>query len=178
MKRFMVLSVACLPLVLGDATAETKKEQIAKHIQALKDPSEGTRAGACKGIADIGRLKASYAKDAIAPLAEMVRKDNSARVRAEAATALGAVDPEEYQAAVEALIAAVKDDKDNGVHRAAISALGQLGPKAKDALPVLNEQLEKLRKQIGDDKAKQKQFRDQLKVLTGAINSINGNRKK
>lgn len=182
MTRFMAWSVAGVLLVLSPVWGQgSKKEEIAKHIKNLKDKDEKARLTACKGVAEIGRLKASYAKDAVEPLTEMVRKDSSAGVRAEAAKALGAIDPEEYKDAVEALAAAVKEDKSDDVHRAAIEGLGMLGPKAKDALPVLQEQADKLKKQIDDvkdDKAKAKKIQGQLKIVTGSIRAISGGGKK
>jgi len=181
MKRIAVLSVGCLLLGLVQAEADgPKKEEIGKHIKTLTEKDEKARLNACKGIAEIGQLKASYGKDAVVPLTAMVRKDDSARVRAEAANALGIIDPEESAPVVKALMEALKEDKDDGVHRAAVGALGRLGTKAKDALPTLREEQERVQKLIadaGDDKAKAKRFKEQMKTISGAIQSVSGSKK-
>jgi HEAT repeat protein len=176
MKRFVALTVGCLLLSTGFVPAQgSKKEEATKAIKSLKDKDEKSRISACKTLAEIGKLKASYAKDAVEPLTTMVRKDDNAKVRAEAASTLGVIDPEEYKKVVEALSEAVKEDKDDAVHQAAITALGSLGGKAKDALPVLMEEKEKFDKKIADakdDKDKIKKIRAQMKPLNAALQSI------
>jgi HEAT repeat protein len=176
MKRFVALTVGCLLLGTGIVQAQgSKKEEAAKAVKSLKDKDEKSRISACQKLADIGKLKAAYAKDAVEPLTSLVRKDDSAKVRAEAANTLGVIDPEEYKPVIEALAEAVKEDKDNGVHQAAITALGSLGGKSKDALPVLVEEQDKYKKQIEDakdDKNKIKRIRAQMKPVDAAIRSI------
>jgi hypothetical protein len=135
----------------SDLTAQTpNKADIPKFITNLKDKDAKVRIDGCKGIAAIGKLKASYAKDAIEPLIGLVKKDDDAKVRAAAAAALGSCDPEDKEA-VTVLIDALKNDKDKGVHTAAAQALGQLGAKAKEALPALKEAAAKA-KEDGDKK--------------------------
>src|SRR5262245_24870602 len=107
MKRLVALTAGCLLLSLGFVSAEgQKKEEAAKFVKNLKDKDEKSRIAACKGLAEIGRLKAAYAKEAVEPLTTMVRKDDSAKVRAEAANTLGVIDPEEYKGVVAALMEA------------------------------------------------------------------------
>jgi len=172
----MALSVGCLLLGLGYAGADSKKDEAAKYTRDLKAKSENDRITAIKGIAEIGRLKAVYAKDAVVPLTEMVKKDSSAKIRAEAATALGAIDPEDYQPVVEALAEALKD-KDDNVMTASASALGSLGAKAKDALPALKEASAKVKNELDDvkdDKKKAQKFKNQQKAIGGALKAIQG----
>jgi HEAT repeats len=142
MNRLVALGLVGLMVALasvGELTAQApKKEEIGKFIMNLKDKDAKTRIDGCKGIAAIGKLKASYAKDAIEPLMELVKKDTEAKVRAAAASALGSCDPEDKEA-VTVLIAALKEDKDKDVRTAAATGLGQLGAKAKEALPALKE---------------------------------------
>ncbi len=181
MKRLVALSIGCLLVAWTAAGADSpKQEEVKKYVANLKDKDEKSRINACKGIGEIGQLKSSYAKDAVEPLTALVRKDGSARVRAEAANALGLIDPEQSGPVVEALMGALKDDKDDGVHRAAITALGRLGAKSKDALPLLREEQEKVKKMLDDvkdDKAKSKRFKEQMKVINGAIMAIGGGKK-
>jgi len=178
MKRLVALSVGCLFLSVGFLPAQgTKKEEAAKAVKNLKEKDEKARIAACKTLEDIGKLKAAYAKDAVEPLTTMVRKDDSSKVRAAAATTLGSIDPEEYKPVIEALSDAVKEDKDNGVHQAAIAALGTLGAKAKEALPVLMEEQARLKKEMADakdDKAKAKKIQNEMRPVNMAIQSIRG----
>jgi len=142
MRRLVALALVAAMLGLayvGELTAETpKKEDIPKFLENLKSKEPKTRIEGCKGIAAIGKLKASYAADAVKPLMEMVKKDDDAKVRAAAASTLGAIDPEDEKA-VDVLIDALKEDKDKDVRAGAAQGLGALGVKAKKALPALKD---------------------------------------
>ena len=69
----------------------------------------------------------------------LVKKEDDAKVRAEAAITLGAIDPEDKEA-VTTLIEVLKDEKtDKGVRAACATGLGSMGAKSKEALPLLRE---------------------------------------
>lgn len=180
MNRILALSVACLLLGTAFAPAESKKEEIAKDLKTLKGKDEKAKISAIKEIADIGKLKAAYAADAVVPLTEILQKDESGKLRAEAAAALGAIDPEEYKPVVDALTEALKD-KDDAVWKASATALGSLGAaKAKDSLPALKELSDKIKEKIDDakdDKAKAKKLNADRKIVQGAIGALNGKTK-
>jgi len=157
MKRLIALSLGCLWLALaGAAGAQDKpdKKQVPAYIATLKNAkaSDKAKEDACKGLYEVGRIKAAYIKDAVEPLIMLVKKEESAKVRTEAARALGAADPEDAKDTVEALIERVKEDKETNVKAAAIIALGLLGAKAKSALPAMKAAAEDARKAAADDK--------------------------
>jgi len=149
MKMLVVLGLACLFLSAGHVGAQGKKSDIQKYIKELNAKDAKARLSAVQGIAKIGQVKSSYAKDAVAPLCDRVEKDSDAGVRAAAALALGQVDADATMAAP-VLIKAVESDKDRGVQVNAITALGYLGGGAKEALPLL----QKIRMEAGAEAGK------------------------
>lgn len=175
MKRLAVFGLIGLFLgaaYLGELTAQApNKAEMPKFIataaDAKKDAKE--RLAALRNIARIGRLRASYAKDAVDPLILLVQKEPDAKVRAEAALSLGAIDPENKEAVV-TLIAVLKDEKtEKGVRTACITALGTMGAKSKDAIPALKE-VQALAKKDKDKKLG--------KAAKGALKSIQSQIKK
>lgn len=175
MRRLVVIGLVGALLgigYLGELTAQTpKKEEMPKFIATAKDKNKSAsdRIAAVRNIARLGRLKASYAKDAVEPLIMMVKKEDDSKVRAEAALALGAIDPEEKEA-VTTLIDVLKDEKtDKGVRAACVTALGTLGGKSKDAIPVLKE-VQAMAKKDKDKKLG--------KAAGGALKSIQSQLKK
>jgi len=145
MKRLVVLGLIGLFVAaayLGELTAQTpNKADMPKFIDTAKDTKKDAkdRIAAVRNIGRLGRLKASYAKDAVEPLIMLVKQEKDAKVRAEAAVTLGAIDPEDKEA-VTTLIEVLKDEKtDKGVRAACATGLGTMGAKSKDALPLLRE---------------------------------------
>jgi HEAT repeat protein len=125
---------------LEELTAQTppSKADLPKFMDNIKSKDPKTRIDGCKGIGALGRLKKSYTLECAKPLREMLKKDDDAKVRAAAAGALGAIDPDEPDA-VKSLISALKEDKDKAVRAAAAQGLGLMGRKAKEAIPALKE---------------------------------------
>ena len=79
---------------------------------------------------------------AVPALIEALRADENTSTRASAAWALGLIGSKGNPAiVVPALIEALRDDNDE-VHRKVIAALGVIGPKARDAIPALEKELE------------------------------------
>ena len=145
MKRLVVFGLIGLFLgtaYLGELTAQApNKADMPKFIATAKDTKKNSkdRVTAIKNIARLGRLKASYAKDAVAPLIMLVKKEEDNKVRAEAAVTLGAIDPEDKEA-VTTLIDVLKDEKtDSAVRAACATGLGSMGAKSKEALPLLRQ---------------------------------------
>ena len=160
MKRFVVLVLACLFLSGGQVDAQGKKSEIQKYIKELNAKDAKERLNAVQGIAKIGMLRASYAKDAVAPLCVRIEKDGDGKVRAAAALALGQIDADATKAAP-VLIKAVESDKDREVQVNAITALGYLGAGAKEALPLL----QKIRTEAG---AEAKKYRSEQQAAQKA----------
>lgn len=177
MKRLFVLVLGCMFLGLGLAEAQSpKKDDVPKFLKSLTAKDAKERMEACQGLAKIGALKRAYAKEAWEPLANLVVKDEDAKVRVEAAKALGQIDADP-EIVVPALKKAVAEDKDRGVQIAAINALGALGPGAKDAIETLKEATDKAKTELadaGDDKQKANAAKQLLKALTGAMRAIAG----
>jgi HEAT repeat protein/WD40 repeat protein len=99
---------------------------------ALKDENADVRATALAGLGRIG----TQAKTA-APLLRTAQKDGDLSVRIEAYHALACVSPSEAKNSVAFLVDALKDPKNFQYQRMIISALGEIGPEAKTAVPLL-----------------------------------------
>ena len=125
--------------VLALTTVEAqipKKEEIPKYLGQLKNSTSAReRAEAAAAIGRRGALSVNDVKEALEPLADLVKSDSDAQVRSAAAKALGDIGSQPTLA-VPALTEALKD-KAMGVKMAAINALGQFGPEARPALPQL-----------------------------------------
>ncbi len=192
MRRLGMLGLACFLACVGQADAQGKKGDVQKFIKQLDAKDAKQRLAAVEGIASIGMLKASYAKDAVAPLCVRVEKDNDAKVRAAAALALGQIDAEPSKA-VPVLIKAVETDKDRAVQVNAITSLGYFRGGAKEALPLLQKiameagaEAKKFRAEMqaaqkaGDKKKAQeaaqkgRPFQDLARAAGEAVRAING----
>lgn len=166
MKKLLIIAV-CFGVIAGiqncyAGSSKTKSSsaqaQVNKYIQDLKHGTRDVKISAAQALGGIGPA----AKDAIPALIETL-KDEDECVSGEAGIALGKIGA----TAVPALIKMLKDgddqvrhsaawvlgskigspavpaliktlgDKKWGVRASAVEALGQIGPAAKDALPVL-----------------------------------------
>jgi HEAT repeat protein len=176
MRWLVVLGLGCLFLALGLADAQTpKKTDVPGFIKQLSDKDARVRLSGIKGINEVGTVKAVYVKDAVEPLVAILKKDGDAKCRAEAATTLGAIDPEEHKSAVETLMIALKDDKQEGVQRACIVGLGSLGAKAKDALPILQTMAKDMRdveKKAREELAEAKDDQAKAKIARAKVVNV------
>ena len=138
--RVTIVAVTLLALLgLGSLEAQLpKKEDTPKNLNLLKSSkSAKDRAFAAEQLGLRGQVRATDVKEAVEPLMEAVKSDESASVRRAAATALGQIAPDPEKA-VPALTGALKD-KAKDVRMAAALALGAFGPEARSALPALRE---------------------------------------
>jgi HEAT repeat protein len=138
MRSLVILCCGFVFLMMAGIEVQgQKKEDLPKFLKNLtaKDPKD--RIDACQGIAEIGELKKVYAKDAVDPLCNVLRKDDDAKVRQAAAAALGRIEAD-AEKATPALIGGLKD-KDPGVQAASANAIAAIGSGAKAAGPVLKE---------------------------------------
>src|SRR6516162_8125780 len=72
-----------------------KKEDVPKNLNLLKtSKSASDRANAAEQLGKRGQLRASDVKEAIEPLLDAVKSDDSALVRKAAATAIGRITPD------------------------------------------------------------------------------------
>jgi HEAT repeat protein len=149
-----------------------KLEDIPKIIEQLKDKDATVRAKAATSIGARGQLRAKDVKDAVAPLTQVLRKDEDVSVRRAAGVALSKMDPEP-KVALQPLIESLKNEKDLEVKTAVATALGTMGAEAKDAVSALQE----VRDEVKDAGKKEKQKKALAKAASGAIAAITGSKK-
>jgi HEAT repeat protein len=142
MRPFIVAGTVLALLVhraeAGGTKSAPKREDMPKYINMLKSASSAKdRAVAAEQIGRRGAIQLNDVKEAVPLLQKATTKDSDANVRRVCAEALGrlATEPE---TSVPPLMDALKD-KNLQVNLAAVSALGNFGPEAKDALPALRE---------------------------------------
>ena len=106
--------------------------------EGVKTGTDSNATRAAKALAQLGPV----AKDAVPELVKKFGAKN-AHLRLYAAEAAARIDPAQAPAAVEVLVALLKDKKfkSNMVRAYALTALRHIGPPAKSALPTLTELL-------------------------------------
>ncbi len=166
MKLCIALSTLFGVVALTTVEAQLpKKEEIPRFIGQLKNSkSAQERVAAAEAIGRRGAVIVTDVKDAIGPLANAVKVDGDAQVRAAAARALGEIGSEPT-ITVPALTEALKD-KTVVVKMAAINALGQIGKDASPAMP----QLRKI--------AQEKKEKKLSQAANAALKAISGKKKK
>jgi HEAT repeat protein len=134
-----LVSLSLFVLDAGRLEAQIpKKEDVPKNLNLLKtSKSPSDRAHAAEQLGLRGQLRASDVKEAIEPLLDAVKSDDSAQVRKAAATAIGRITPD-AEKAVPVLTEALKD-KSTEVRMAAATALGAFRAEARSALSALRE---------------------------------------
>jgi len=137
MRNLIVMGTLVGALSLGTLEADVpKKIDVAKQIDQLKSgKNAGARAAAAAELGRRGAVRAKDVQDALEPLREALKNDDSPDVRRAAAQALGDISPD-AAATVPALTEALKD-KSPAVKMAAARALGQYGAEARSAVPTL-----------------------------------------
>jgi hypothetical protein len=141
MRKIVGCALVALFLASGfsaESTAQTPtKADLPRFMNDLKSEDAKARASACEGLYKLGGIKTSLIKEAISPLMKMIKDDKDAKVRAAAAKALGAADPAGDDG-IALLIEVVKNEKEETpVRVGACQGLGQIGPRAKEALPAV-----------------------------------------
>src|SRR5262249_17874549 len=135
-----------------------------------------TRAYAAEELGHVAEIRLSDAKPALGPLIAAL-KDRSPLVRKAVIEALPKLEPEPKQV-VPGYTAIVEKEKDMGVRTAAIKALGQIGPPAKDAVKALQDLQKMIKSQKppkGKDKAQKEQANKQLlQEIEMALRKIQG----
>jgi hypothetical protein len=113
------------------------KEAVGVVAGLLDAPSEATRKAAVKGLGRMG----SASVPAAPRLTETLKSSSDAETRVAAAEALGRIGPKCAAVAVPALAAAARGDAWPKVRSTSLTVLGEMGPAAKEAVPVLREAL-------------------------------------
>ncbi len=117
----------------GQAPAQSKKA--AELIKDLDSKDPRVRISAANDLGDLADVRLADAKFAQPKLKEM-QKDPDPNVRRAVLMALGKIEMDKYPTL---LVDALKTDKSSEVQLAAVQALQQLGPMAKDSAPVMEE---------------------------------------
>ncbi|HZZ78996.1 MAG TPA: HEAT repeat domain-containing protein [Gemmataceae bacterium] len=139
------VSIALLSVsfLLAGGGGIPKREDVPKYLAQLKSASGTDRAKAAEMLGKRGGINVSDVEPAIEPLKKMLDVDKDARVRAAAARALGAIQAD-AEGTVPLLIKRLRaEEEQKDVKMAAVVALGQYGPEAKEALQPLRDYLKK-----------------------------------
>ena len=126
--------------VLVPALAEKDppvKEAVPVIAGILDSGNEPTRKAAVSGLGRMG----SVAAPAAPGLVELLQSARDTETRVEAAEALGRIGPKCAPVAVPALAKAAQSDNWPKVRSTSLTALGEMGPAAKEAIPVLRAAL-------------------------------------
>lgn len=141
------------------AIAPEHQRVIPALIQTLTDTDERAQYGAMGALKKLGpRAKAAV------PALKLLLKDKTAHLRDDVPGTLVAIAPEDAEL-VPALIAVLKDPSDQSMRLPVVTALGQLGPRAKPALPVLKALL------IDKDEAFQDAVARVVRHITGEMDN-------
>lgn len=165
--RAVGLGVAAFGLVLlagaDHLGAAGKADEAKKAIDDLKKGKDAkAKVAALDDLGRLGQVQYKLAEPAIPDMFKFL-KDKDAGLRAAAARAIGMVAPEDEKTADE-LLAALKVEKEDGPKFALVTALGQLGGRAKGAVSELRTVLKG-----ADPKSKlAKQVQTSIKSITGA----------
>jgi HEAT repeat protein len=113
-------------VMLGDNTGFP----VSRLIDALADPDADVRWKAAAALEALG----TSASEAIGPLLKVLKSDPESRPRGNAAAALAKIS---NGSTVVRTLVEVLSDGDNNVATAAVTALGEIGPPAREAVPSL-----------------------------------------
>jgi len=164
----LIIVLCSLDLVLAGGVGIPKKEDVPKYLKMLLNSKVAAdRAKAAEMLGKRGGINANDVEDAIEPLQKSLQKDIDASVRAASARALGNIHSQP-EATVPLLIERLTKDSSKDVKMAAVVALGQFGPDAKEAVPPLRE----YGKMFDAKKSKDGQ------TIMSALQSITGAKKK
>jgi HEAT repeat protein len=168
MYRSLVLGLACSFLSLPAAAQQPpKKEDMPRFLEKLSAKDAKVRLAAVETIAELGEIKAAYAKDAIDPLLDVLKQDEDAKVREATALALQRIDADAARA-VPGLLECLKTDGEEAVVLASIASLGYYGSASKEGLPLMKERNSKYMEEVAklkEEEAKARADGDKEKLL-------------
>lgn len=136
MRKVIVVGLLGLAVILGTGSAPAQSKKTQELIKDLKDKNPKVRIGAAEDLGRLASVKLADAKSAL-PALRAAQKDADPGVRKAVLEALGQI--EEPKSYTPLLIDTLKKEKDPGVLVTATSALVQLTPPPKSALPALTE---------------------------------------
>ncbi len=142
--------------------APTKEESEAiKYANTLKSgKSAKDKAAALHELGRLGAISTSLTKDAVPDMINAL-DDKDPKVRAEAAHAIGKVDPANKKEVIDKLVKMLKDEKEEtAVKHSVAEGLAAMGSDAKEAVPALKDAASKAGK-------KEKNYAMAIKTITG-----------
>ncbi|WP_020470256.1 HEAT repeat domain-containing protein [Zavarzinella formosa] len=162
-------ALAGILLLFGGLTlsAASKEEEAKKYADNLKSKDVKLRLQALTELAKLGSASLKFVTPYIDQITETI-KDKDAKVRGEAGRTLGAIDPPDKKAAIEALTKALKDEKDLNARGNMEMGIGDLGAmtKEEDLKKLCLDSLKEARKN-STDKAEQKKIQAAMQTITG-----------
>lgn len=143
MNKLLAIAVGAALLTAGAARAD-KAEDAARYTKDLKTAKDTkTKVTAALEIGKLSMIRKSFGKEALPYLLDGV-KDKDARFRGAAAESLGQTYSGEEDAKIVTLLSdLVKNDKEESVKMSAGRGLAAMGPRAKPAIPVMREIMNK-----------------------------------
>lgn len=161
--------LAGLFLLIGSMSlsAAGKEEEAKKAAENLKSKDAKVRLQALKDLERLGTASLKLVTPYIQYITDAV-KDKDAKVRGEAGRTLGVIDPPDKNAAIEALITALKAEKDIGARGNFEMGIGDLGALTEDADQKKKclEALREARKNT-QDKMEQRKIQTAIQTITG-----------
>jgi HEAT repeat protein len=139
-----------MSLLAAPTKEEKDVDKYSKMLKTGKKPEE--KVNALKELCRLGTIQVSLTK-AVVPEIIKALDDKDEKVRAEAATTIGHIEPENKKEVIEKLRKMLKDEKEPEVVKHGIAeGLSAMASDAKDALPELRELNEKAmaKKKNGD----------------------------
>ena len=167
-------AIAALSLLLGGLTlsAATREEEAKKAADTLvKSKDAKARLQAVQDLGKLGSASLKLVTPYIDQLTDAI-KDKDAKVRGEASRTLAIIDPPEKKAAIEAIAAALKAEKDIGARGNMEMGLGDLGALAKE------EDLKKICRTALQEANKTATEKDEKRKIQTALQTISGKTKK
>ena len=168
-------AIAGLLMLLGalGVSAASKEEEAKKAAENLKHKDAKVRLQAVKELGKLGSASLKLVTPYISQLTEAI-KDKDAKVRGEAGRTLGTIDPPDKKAAIDAVLTALKAEKDIGARGNFEMGLGDLGAMTKDAdeKKTCLDALREARKNTMD-KNEQRMIQSAIQTITGVAKKKN-----
>ena len=148
-------------------SAAGKEEEAKKAADNLKSKDAKIRLQAVKELGKLGSASLKLVTPYIQYITEAV-KDKDAKVRGEAGRTLGTIDPPDKKSAIDAVITALKAEKDIEARGNFEMGLGDLGAMTKEAdeKKLCLDALKEARKN-SQDKNEQRKIQAAMQTITG-----------
>jgi HEAT repeats len=171
MFRLTTCAIAACLLAALTVSAATREEEAKRYAADLKNKDAKVRTTALKELAKLGQLQRKLTEPYVTDIMSALM-DKDAKVRGEAARALGLIDPQDTKAAIAKLTEILKDEKAQEAREGQETGLGELGGTTDDA------DLKKMAREALMDARKKAEDKREQKVIQAAVLMITGPKKK